>query len=155
MKYVFDSDSLINLFRHYYELRFPTLWVNFDALVKNQRVVSVKEVSNELADYGDRLSAWAKRHSDSFKQPTASELEFVKTIFKTENFRSLIREKQKLQGKPVADPFVIAHAKVFNCCVVTQERRKEGVVKIPSVCDHFGIKCVDLEGFMEIEKWKF
>ncbi|GAH81232.1 unnamed protein product, partial [marine sediment metagenome] len=33
MIYVFDSDTLIDLFRHYYLERFPTLWQNFDNLV--------------------------------------------------------------------------------------------------------------------------
>ena len=33
MKYVFDSDSLIDLFWHYYPERFPTLWEKFDTLV--------------------------------------------------------------------------------------------------------------------------
>ena len=93
MKYVFDSDSLIDLFRHYYPERFPTLWENFDALVSG--------------------------------------------------------------GKPVADPFVIARAKISGACVVTQEKKTDNAAKIPNVCDHFGIRCINLEGFMEKESWKF
>ena len=48
MKYVFDSDSLINLFRHYYPERFPTLWEKFDALVSGGELISVREVYNEI-----------------------------------------------------------------------------------------------------------
>jgi hypothetical protein len=38
-----------------------------------------------------------------------------------------------LCGSPVADPFVIACAKVSNGAVVTQEVKKEGGLKIPNV----------------------
>lgn len=48
MKYAFDSDSLINLFRHYYPERFPTLWEKFDALVSEGKLISVREVVNEI-----------------------------------------------------------------------------------------------------------
>jgi len=56
MIYVFDSDTLIDLFRHYYPERFPTLWQNFDNLVSNSKIISVSEVGKELEDYEDRLS---------------------------------------------------------------------------------------------------
>jgi len=64
-------------------------------------------------------------------------------------------KKERLQGNPVADPFVIAKAKVLNGCVVTQEKYKENAAKIPNVCKHFEILCIDLEKFMENENWKF
>ena len=53
MKYVFDSDSLINLFRHYYPERFPTLWEKFDALVEEGKIVSVREVFNKIGNRED------------------------------------------------------------------------------------------------------
>ena len=46
-------------------------------------------------------------------------------------------QQERLKGKPVADPFVIAKA------------------KIPNVCNHFGILCINLDGFMEKENWTF
>jgi hypothetical protein len=50
---------------------------------------------------------------------------------------------------------VIAKAKVVGGCVVTQEKKKPQAAKIPNVCEHFGIHCVNLEGFMEQENWTF
>jgi len=68
----------------------------------------------------------------------------------------LIRKKEQLQGKPVADPFVIAKAQALaEGCVVTQEIKKPNAAKIPNVCEHFGIPCLNLEAFMENEKWRF
>jgi hypothetical protein len=67
----------------------------------------------------------------------------------------MIRNKERLQGKPVADPFVIARAKVFNCQVVTTEVFRDNSAKIPNVCKYFSVECINLEGFMEQERWTF
>lgn len=125
--YVFDSNTFINLFRHYYENRFPTLWVNFHDLVTEERIVSIKEVKIELQTYytTDRLKKWIKENDEIFKQPDDSESRFIKEIFKVERFRRIIERKKILNGKPVADPFVIAKAKVLGISVVTEEKYKK------------------------------
>lgn len=155
MIYVLDSDALINLFRHFYLNRFPSLWDKFDRLVMEETIISVREVYNEIGGHEDRLSQWAKEKQSFFQRPSAEELEFVAEIFKVTHFQALIREKERLQGKPVADPFVIARAKILNGCAITQEKKKPNAAKIPNVCEHFGIDCSNLEGFMEREDWTF
>jgi hypothetical protein len=55
----------------------------------------------------------------------------------------------------VADPFVIACAKIHDGTVVTEEQFKPNAAKIPNVCQHFNIPCVDLEGFMKQQAWSF
>jgi len=156
MKYVFDSDSLINLFRHYYPERFPTLWEKFDALVSGGKLVSVKEVFNEIGLRKDSLGTWAKEQKNIlFLESTVEELKFVSEIFQVQHFQAIIRKQERLKGKPVADPFVIARAKISGACVVTQEKKTENAAKIPNVCDHFGIRWINLEGFMKEENWTF
>jgi hypothetical protein len=156
MRYVFDSDSLIDLFRHYYPARFPSLWEKFDALVSEGQLVSVREVFNEIGSSGDMLAIWAKEQKNKlFLESTSEELRFVGEIFRVRHFQAMIRKQERLKGKPVADPFVIGRAKISGACVVTQEKRTENAAKIPNVCDHFGIPCIDLEGFMEKENWMF
>jgi len=125
--YVFDSNTFINLFRHYYENRFPTLWVNFHDLVTEERIVSIREVKIELQTYytTDRLKKWIKENEEIFKQPDDSESRFIKEIFKVERFRRIIERKKILNGKPVADTFVIAKAKVLGISVVTEEKYKK------------------------------
>ncbi len=46
MKFVFDSGPFINLFQNYYPTRFPSLWEKFDEQIKNESIISVREVSN-------------------------------------------------------------------------------------------------------------
>jgi hypothetical protein len=156
MKYVFDSNSLINLFKHYYTERFPTLWEKFDLLVSEGKLTSAREVFNEIGYREDSLAIWAKEKKNKlFLEPTIEELKFVSEIFKVQHFQVMIRKQERLKGKPVADPFVIARAKILGASVVTQEKNTENAAKIPNVCDHFGIPCINLEGFMEKENWTF
>lgn len=155
MIYVFDSDALITLFGNYYPMRFPSLWKKFEESIAERKIVSVREVYNEIEGYSSRLGEWAKGNRDFFYPPSTEELAFVAEIFKIPHFQDLVRKQERLQGKPVADPFVIAKSKTLEGCVVTQESKKPNAVRIPNVCEHFSIHCLNLEGFMEREDWTF
>lgn len=155
MIYVFDSSALISLFNNFYPSRFPSLWEKFDLLVNERSIISVREVYNEIKERGDRLSEWAKGEKNFFQQPSPEELAFVTEIFNIPHFQSLIRQKERLQGKPVADPLVIAKAKTLNGSVITQEVNRPNAARIPNVCNHFSLDCLNLEGFMERENWTF
>lgn len=156
MNYVFDSGPLIWMFRYYYPDRFPSLWEQFDAMVLDQSIVSVKEVSRELDGQDDLLANWVKGNSDVFHTPTGAELELVSNIFAVPHFQGLIRKQERLQGKAVADPFVIAKAGcIENGCVITTEKYKKNAAQIPNVCEKFKIPVMNLEEFMEEEDWVF
>jgi len=125
-------------------------------MINSQQIISVREVMKEIEGQEDQLTQWARGNSKFFTTPIQGELEFVKEIFKVNHFQLLIRKKERLAGKPVADPFVIAKAaKTDDGCVVTQETRKDNAAQIPNVCEHFGVTCINLEEFMEKEDWKF
>lgn len=155
MVYVLDSGPLIDLFNHYYPDRFPSLWDKFESLITLKRVVSVDEVKNEIQGYGDRLSTWAKLNKEIFEVPLAEEFEFVSQIFAVPHFQSNIRKRELLTGTPVADPFVMAKAKIIGGCVVSQESKKPNSARIPNICEHFKIPYLNLEQFMEKENWVF
>lgn len=156
MKYVFDTGPLIDLFRHYYPSRFPSLWENFHALLSEEELISVREVYNEINSREDTLTSWAKKEKDKlFSEPTIEEFQFVSEIFQVQHFQAMIRKQKMLQGNPVADPFVIARAKVLDCQVVTTEKFRENSTKIPNICEYFSIQCINLEEFMEQEGWTF
>lgn len=156
MNYVFDSGPLIWMFRYYYPERFPSLWEQFDNLVDKQRIISVKEVSRELDGQEDLLANWVKGNTSVFHPPTAAELIFVGNIFQIPHFQGLIRKQERLQGKPVADPFVIAKAGIIeNGCVITTEKYKKNASQVPNVCEYFHVPYMNLEQFMEQEGWVF
>ena len=156
MAYVFDTSSF-SVIGNYYPERFPTFWEKFDQAATVGTIISVREVRRELDFYTPylHLSEWVKGHGDIFSPPISAETEFVQEIFSVQHFQMLVSEKNRLSSNLGADPFVIARAKVINGCVVTEETRRPNAARIPNVCDHFGIDCTNLQGFMERENWEF
>ena len=154
--YVFDSSSFIVL-GHYFPDGFPTFWKQFDSYAAKGKIVSVREVFKELDNLiaQPHLLEWIRNNKSIFHIPSAEETEFVAEIFKVSHFQYLITEKQRLKGSPVADPMVIASAKINSYCVVTEEKAKANAAKIPNVCSHFGIDYTNLNGFMKKEGWEF
>ncbi|HVS30724.1 MAG TPA: DUF4411 family protein [Thermoanaerobaculia bacterium] len=101
------------------------------------------------------LADWIKENSEIFRVPTAAETSFVAQIFQVPHFQMLVSGKGVLAGKPAADPFVIAAAKIHGGTVVTDETKKPNASRIPNVCEHFGIPCLNVEGFLIAEGWRF
>lgn len=165
MIYVFDTSSLRSL-QHFYPRVFKSIWDGLDILVKQGDLISTREVFNELARQNVSIEVlqWAKANKALFTTPTAAELQFVATLFQVKHFQSLIGEKQRLTGTPVADPFVIACAKVNDGTAVTEEgwlhtgsrlALKPNAAKIPNICAHFTVPCINLEAFMQQQGWAF
>jgi len=154
--YVFDNSPLSTLFRNYYRKRFPSLWRNFDTLVADGKMVSVREAYREIEDSNlAGLREWARENEELFPVPTANEGAFVAKIYAVPHFQQNIEQQKLLKGGRNADPFVIAKASVEDRTVVTMELFKENAAKIPNICDHFDIPCMTLEEFMEAEGWEF
>lgn len=157
MKYVFDSGPF-SAFKHYPPNIFPKLWYYLDKLVEDGALLSTREVFNEI-ERGvpvPFVNGWLKdRKERIFKTPSAEEGLFVAEILKIKHFQQLIEKKKSYLPGPSADPFVIACAKVRDAIVVTEEKYKPNAPKIPNVCEHFSIRCIDFAKFMEEQQWKF
>ena len=76
-------------------------------------------------------------------------------IYAVSHFQQNIERQKLLKGGVLADPFVVAKASVIEGTVVTMELLKDNAAKIPNICDHFGVRCMHLEDFMEAEGWEF
>lgn len=155
MIYVFDTSPLIDLFRHYYKKRFPSLWEKFNALIEGKRIVSTLENYREIEIQDDLLFQWVETHKDIFQPLSRDEALFVSKIYSIPHFHYNIDQKKLYKGGLHADPFVIAKAANLKGTVVTCEKHKPNGAKIPNICEHFDIPCLDLEMFMEQENWTF
>jgi Domain of unknown function (DUF4411) len=55
------------------------------------------------------------------------------------------------QGGKCADPFLTARTRAIGGTVLTMEQPKPSGEKIPNICQHFAVSCVNLEKLMENE----
>ena len=154
--WVVDTSSFI-VMSHYFPERFPTFWTDLDVLVAQGRLTSISEVAKELDNQAARpdLKAWLGRNKTLFPTPSAEETQNVARIFAEARFQALLKRRDILEGKPVADPWVIARAMRLQGCVVTEESTKQNVLRIPQVCAHFSLSCVNLEEMMNQEGLKY
>lgn len=105
----------------------------------------------DLGKKADDVLAWAKERRHMFR-PLTEEVQKAASEILME-FERLVDSRT---DRSRADPFVIALAKVENYTVVTEE--KHGTLtkpKIPIVCEHFGIRCINLLQFIREQGWSF
>ena len=155
MTYVIDTSAVSALHKNFYRNRFPSLWKRFDKMVAEGRFTSCREASRELEDLGGTAYDWARANSALFVTPDAKEGAFVAQIYRVKHFQANIERQKLLKGGKCADPFLIARAHCIGGTVLTMEKLKPHAAKIPNICEHFKVECVDLEKFMEIEGWEF
>ncbi|WP_107311860.1 PIN domain-containing protein [Burkholderia metallica] len=165
MIYVFDTSSIRSL-QHFYPRVFRSIWDGIENLVGQRRLISTREVLNEIERQAvsTNVLAWVKGNRSLFTTPGTDEQRFVAAILRIKHFQALIGQQQRLKGTPVADPFVIACARIRQGTVVTEEgwlhagdalMPKPHAAKIPNVCAHFEISCINLEEFMHQQNWRF
>lgn len=97
------------------------------------------------------MKAYIDKNIDIFQKPCSAQMEIVAKIMKDSRFKDFVRKKQWLDGAPVADPFLVAAGAILqNTIVVSQENSK-----MPEVCTHFGVKCIQIRELMEREQWQY
>jgi hypothetical protein len=156
MTFVIDTNSL-GVLKNYYPQTFASLWTEIDRIVSDGTLLSVEEVFDESEQRIDsvHMNEWIKRNKSIFAPPTEQEMAFVAEIFQVSHFRQLVSEDALLRGGHVADPWLIARAKVLGGCVVTEEKLKPQAAKIPNVCQHFQIDCCNVEELLRRKGWRY
>ena len=89
------------------------------------------------------------------KQGQTARKDIPKRAFEVAHFRQLVTEDVLLRGGFVAEPWLIARARVVGGCVVTEEKKKPNAAKIPNVCEHFSTDFCNIEGLFEREGWRY
>lgn len=157
MKYILDSSSF-RVMDSYYPDQFGSFWYQMTQLVLNDKLYSVDQVLKELSGQTTvrpHVEEWVYENRHIFRTPTSQEAVFVQEIFATKNFQDSLKRRQRMKKGPFADPFVIAAAKINNACVVTEETKIENSSRIPVICEHFGVACMNLHEFMCEQGWSF
>ncbi len=154
--YIFDT-NVFHALGVFFPTRFPTIWRKIDELANNHVLQSVREVQREIEINCpfEFIEKWVNTHHDIFLIPNAEESRVLLELFKKEQYRGFVKREKMLKGLPVADPFIIAAAKVHNGCVVTRESLKHGGARIPTACAELKVDCIDLEEFFKREELKY
>ncbi len=148
--YLLDANVLIQAKNFYYRFDiFPAFWEWLDGEQQNGELASILPVYEELAKGTDELSNWTKgrQHNGWFlpvdDEATQREFSSIAAWVMGSHFKP----QAKTDFLAVADPWLVAKAASMDYAVVTHEklldpniRRK---VKIPNVCDAFGVECID------------
>jgi hypothetical protein len=159
MIYIFDNDAL-RVLSHYYPDTFKSLWQNIDELIAKGEFLSVRDVLQEIEKKLPALGfmeEWVKNNKHIFVTPTNEETQFIAQIFRAKNghFQKTMTPEEILRGDPHADPFLVAVAKIRGGTIVTQEKWKSNASKIPNICQHFDIPCMNTEEFLKQQGWTF
>ena len=151
--YCFDTSALIDGWTRYYPPDlFPTLWDNIDSLIQHQEAVCPDEVLRELEKKDDGLHGWAKARPGLF-----CELDEPVQLATQEILGQFPRLVDSVKNRSVADPFVVAVARVRGATVVTGERVSGTTERprIPNVCQHYGVKAIPFLAFIRERGWVF
>jgi PIN domain nuclease of toxin-antitoxin system len=152
MVYSVDTSALLDAWARWYPPDlFPSVWDRFSDVIAKAKVVATDEVLNELERKADDCHAWAKERPQMFLSMDADiQISAAEVLAE---FPKLVDERT---GKSMGDPFVIAVARVHSLAVVTGEKGgSPQKPKIPNVCSHFGIECIDIVEMMRQLKFQF
>lgn len=151
--YCIDTSALVDGWTRYYPPDvFPPLWDKLEEMIGRKEIIAPDEVLRELSKKEDELFKWATKNDGLFAPLDATVQAATQEILAV--FPRLVDSER---DRSIADPFVIALARVRGCCVVTGEKTSGNPKrpKIPNVCDHFKIRYVNMLQFMREQKWQF
>lgn len=156
--YCIDSSALIELWNpDNWQLPKDVsqlIWSHVDSLVAQQRVISSREVYEEIKDdLNEDFQQWMRAHKDIFLELDDEQIQLGKSIV---NKYPLLTEG----GRNHADPFVVAVAKANNATVIGCEKpvtttHSQIRPKIPSLCHEHGIHYVTIKEFCAKEGLSF
>lgn len=132
-QYCLDSNIFIQGWNTYYAPELcPSYWDVLDNLAATGVIFAPIEVKREIEKIQDSLHGWLKGRSYFFRDIDLEVQIVLRDIL--HNFERLVDTKKE---RSMADPWVIAHAKVSGAIVVTKESYSTSPtnIKIPNVCE--------------------
>ena len=156
--FLIDANALITPYRFYYAFDIaPSFWGKLADAFKNNRIVLLDMVKDELLKGEDDLTNWIKANEDIIgvcNYKTESVISNYQSVFQHIQSSGLYKESALAAWAPanVADPWLIAAAKANSYTIVTLEAPSGGLstktpnkeAKIPDVAMALGVKTSSL-----------
>lgn len=148
LRFVLDANVLIEAHRRYYAFDIaPSFWRILAELADQGHVISIDRVKNELlrSGYEDALARWAVSHFDQWFVSTDNDevIEAYRELMNWSMGEPQYYSYAKDQFASVADSWLVAFAKAYDCVVVTQEQYKgeaKSKIHIPNACVAMGVE---------------
>ena len=149
--FVLDTNVFVEAAKRYYAFDIaPAFWDMLIAQAQNGHIVSIDRVKDELLRGKDDLAQWANGqfHSHFASTNHQAVLDAYRNIIQWAYNQPQFKEEAKADFARAdnADAWVVAYARVKGYVVVTQERYDPNIrrkIKIPNVCQAFGVPYVD------------
>src|SRR5690625_3963439 len=170
--YLIDADAFFTPSKNYYRFSIaPSYWMQFNDLAEKGYIKTIDKIEKEIRPrkkdaLKDDIQLW---YENDFKGEVLS-TEKQEIVSEYINILQFLHENPKYSDKAfnewsarvdIADPWLIATAKVYGYTVITFERMiiynggsPMGEAKIPNVCEDVNVKCTDLFTMMEQLKIK-
>lgn len=157
-KYSFDANVLIRIaLEQYPQDIFPSFWKQLEKFIDADRLKVIEFVWNEVrGNSGDDYKIFESRVCVDFKNLSEKDQETIQSIVSEilKNTPSIL-DSSKNRVKSWGDPWIIAHAKLHNLTVVTEEKSDiNNKNKIPDVCTKMWVRCMRLLDFFREMEWK-
>jgi len=126
----------------------PAFWEHLILHASAGRLCSIDRVRDELLEQKDRLAQWARTEFREWFERTDREdvVREYREVMEWVNQHPRYTSAAKAVFAEEEDGWLIAFARAEGCIVVTQEKpepESKKKVKIPDVCDHFGVPWID------------
>ncbi len=158
-RYLLDTNFFITSEQYIPFDIFPSFWSSLAALLESGEALIHESVMDELKRKEDELLPWLKS-LNNVKPVKASQQVLDKYLEvcnwpASKNYDS--NAIKEFTATDRADAWLCAEACVSGYVLVTYEKSSNSIkkVKIPNVCDAFGVTCIDCRNFMRKEGFKF
>lgn len=161
MKYLLDSNTLIEAKNRYYNMNFcPAYWQWIRIQHEALEVSSISLVGDELKHGHDELADWAKDNPDLFLDVSdeATQNAFSQIAEYLSGQASAMKEGALEEFLSGADPWLIAKAMACDAIVVTHEKYNPDIKRkflIPNVCEYFNVSWIDTFELLQKLEAKF
>jgi hypothetical protein len=152
--YVIDTSGLIKLEStfNYDNPVFSAIWEEIEELIQLNQFKTIDFVEEEINQYEgekDFLKKWVKRRKKQFVLETdIASFNASRPIINAEYSTGFLDQKKQAQGKEEADPYLIGFCLTHNYVLITNENFTKPN-KIPGVSRKYGVRCINIEMFLE------
>ena len=145
--YLLDTNILIEAYKRYYAFDIaPSFWRLIKEHAEAGQIISIDRVLNELTTFPDQdaLKTWAVSEFNRWFVSTDNDevISSYRDIINWAVSQTQYTDAAKAEFASIADSWLIAAAKTYNCILVTHELYDANIkrkIPIPNVCRNFNI----------------